>query len=71
METHFWTGKRGGCDVIMEDETGTRDSAGDYFYLFASQLDWQVANWIIKKNPGNNAVDHFLSMKGVSFFSLI
>ena len=52
-------------DQLMGEETTGEEA----FYPFASELDWQVANWVVKEGPGNNAFDRFLSIPGVSFVS--
>jgi len=42
------------------------DNTGAFaFHPFASELDWRVANWVVKESPGNNSFDRFLSIPGV------
>jgi hypothetical protein len=48
-------------DVEMGDSTSSNNS----FYPFASELDWRIANWVIKDSPGNNAFDRLLAIPGV------
>jgi hypothetical protein len=48
-------------DMEMEDPTSPHNS----FYPFASELDWCIANWVIKDGPGNNAFDRLLAIPGV------
>ena len=33
---------------------------------FASELDWRIARWAIKDNPGHKVFDRLLSIPGVS-----
>jgi hypothetical protein len=49
-------------DVRME-YTSVDDTTS--FHPFASELDWQVANWVIKENVGHKAFDRFLAIPGV------
>lgn len=35
------------------------------FFPFTSELDWKVAQWVIKEDPGQNALDRLLSVPGV------
>ena len=37
---------------------------------FASELDWRVAAWILKEDVGQNALNRFLSIPGVSLNSV-
>lgn len=41
------------------------------FHPFASELDWRVANWVIKESLGHKAFDRFLSIPGVRVFLLL
>lgn len=38
---------------------------------FASELDWRVAAWILKEDVGQNALNRFLSIPGVSLNSVL
>jgi hypothetical protein len=51
----------GDGDVRMEDMPVDTTS----FHPFASELDWRVANWVIKESLGHKAFDRFLSIPGV------
>ncbi|KAK6972245.1 hypothetical protein R3P38DRAFT_2524967, partial [Favolaschia claudopus] len=35
------------------------------FAPFASELDWRVAQWMVKENPGHKAFDRLLEIPGV------
>ncbi|KAF7371466.1 hypothetical protein MVEN_00001000 [Mycena venus] len=35
------------------------------FTPFASELDWRIANWVIKEGPGHKAFDRLLNIPGV------
>lgn len=59
----FGSGLDGEGDITMGADT----PAPNTFYPFASELDWRVADWVIKDGPGNNAFDRFLSIPGVRF----
>jgi hypothetical protein len=48
-------------------EMGGPDSSSA-FAPFASELDWQIAEWVIKDGPGHKAFDRLLNIPGVSFF---
>jgi hypothetical protein len=60
----FADGQDSDGDDLMGDKTG-----GESFYPFASELDWRIANWVIKDSPGNNAFDRLLSIPGVCFLT--
>ena len=47
-------------DVSMEPSSN--------FYPFNSELDWRVAQWAVQDSPGQNALDHLLSIPGVRLF---
>jgi|HubBroStandDraft_3_1064219.scaffolds.fasta_scaffold07832_7 hypothetical protein len=32
---------------------------------FASEMDWKIANWVVKDGPGHNAFDRLLEIPGV------
>lgn len=34
---------------------------------FTSELDWRIARWAIKDNPGHKAFDRLLSIPGVRY----
>ena len=34
---------------------------------FASELDWQVAMWVIREDVGQNSLNRLLSIPGVSY----
>jgi hypothetical protein len=44
------------------------DAGDNPFHPFNSELDWRVAQWGIKDNPGQNALDRLLAVPGVSDF---
>ncbi|KAL6301704.1 hypothetical protein BKA93DRAFT_738321 [Sparassis latifolia] len=48
-------------NFAMED--GQKDA--NPFHPFASELDWRVANWMIKDDPGHNAFNRLLAIPGV------
>jgi hypothetical protein len=52
------------------DEEGDIDMVENSFYPFNSELDWRIAQWAIKENPGHKAFDRLLSVPGVSTFCL-
>lgn len=53
------------------DKDGDVDMENRY-HPFVSELDWKVAQWAIKDNPGQNALDRLLAVPGVQcFFSLL
>jgi hypothetical protein len=52
------------------DEEGDIDMVENFFHPFNSELDWQIAQWAIKENPGHKAFDRLLSVPGVSTFCL-
>ncbi|KAJ7201714.1 hypothetical protein GGX14DRAFT_371140, partial [Mycena pura] len=35
------------------------------FALFASELEWRIAEWVIKDGPGHKVFDRLLSIPGV------
>ena len=54
----------GDSDVEMGDAEGNPEQV--LYHPFASELDWRIANWMIKDNPGHNAFDRLLLIPGVS-----
>ena len=56
-------------DAAMEDRTADDGYDSDSrFHPFASELDWRVANWVIKESPGNKAFDRLLGIPGVRIY---
>jgi hypothetical protein len=56
----------GDGDVEMGDEvTGITDP--NIYMPFASEMDWKIARWMVKENPGHGAFDCLLEIPGVSF----
>jgi hypothetical protein len=53
-------------DVDMDE--GDEDKR--LFFPFASELDWNVANWAVKDGPGHKAFDRLLSIPGVRLLHL-
>ncbi|KAJ7155600.1 hypothetical protein C8R46DRAFT_1004815 [Mycena filopes] len=47
-------------DVDMEDS-----STVNGFAPFASELDWRIAEWVVKEGPGHKAFDRLLDIPGV------
>jgi hypothetical protein len=54
-----------GMEGEAEDTPATTSGGNAFYYPFSSELDWHVANWVIKESPGNNAFDRFLAIPGV------
>ena len=40
----------------------------NHFAPFASELDWKVAQWVVKDGPGHNAVNRLFEIPGVRHF---
>jgi len=51
----------------MCDKEGDMDMTENSFYPFNSELDWRIAQWAIKEDPGHKAFDRLLSIPGVSY----
>ncbi|KAL0954330.1 hypothetical protein HGRIS_003328 [Hohenbuehelia grisea] len=49
-------------DISME---GSSSSTTSPYFPFASELDWRVADWFVKEDPGHSAFDRLLSIPGV------
>ena len=70
-----WTDEAG--HVLRKDappKYDVRDEQGDVqmaegdvgnFHPFSSELDWRVAQWVIKDGPGHSAFDRLLEIPGV------
>jgi len=56
-------------DTIMR-EPDEQSIPRSPFFPFTSELDWKVAQWAIKEDPGKNALDRLLSVPGVHLTSL-
>lgn len=52
-------------EEVAEDDMDV-DKEDNLFYPFNSELDWRIAQWAIKDNPGQNAFDRLLAVPGVS-----
>jgi hypothetical protein len=52
-------------DVDGDVRMGGMPEDNTSFHPFASELDWRVANWVIKESIGHKAFDRFLSIPGV------
>lgn len=50
-------------DVPMD---GLSSPPGNIYAPFASEMDWRVAEWVVKDNVGHNSFDRFLQIPGVS-----
>jgi hypothetical protein len=48
-------------DVVMSD------SKENLYAPFASELDWKIANWMVKENLGHGAFDRLLEIPGVCY----
>lgn len=66
-EKFFGKDKDGDGDVDMEG--GEREEV-DYT-PFASEMDWRIARWVVKENPGHKAFDRLLAIPGVSILLLL
>ncbi|KDQ51509.1 hypothetical protein JAAARDRAFT_86812, partial [Jaapia argillacea MUCL 33604] len=54
----------GDGDFEMGDAVdGGRDNP---FHPFALEMDWRVAQWVLKESPGHGAFDRLLAIPGVS-----
>ena len=62
-----WKELFGDGDIDMDGE-GTHC---DRFAPFASELDWQIANWVVTDEPGHKAFDRLLAIPGVSYQVLV
>ncbi|KIY67102.1 hypothetical protein CYLTODRAFT_454797 [Cylindrobasidium torrendii FP15055 ss-10] len=50
-------------DVPMSDGTGTRDE--NLYRPFASKLDWEIAQWMVKDGIGHSSFNRLLNIEGV------
>jgi hypothetical protein len=54
----------GDGDVVMRTDDGAADK--DNIYApFASEMDWRVAQWMVKDGIGHKSFDRFLAIPGV------
>lgn len=58
----------GGEDRMDVDDQENEDATGKdaKWRPFASELDWKVASWIVREDVGQNSLNRFLSIPGVS-----
>lgn len=49
-------------DTLMGEE----GEEPNFFFPFASKLDWRVAQWVVEDEPGHNAFNRLLEIPGVS-----
>jgi hypothetical protein len=54
-------------DVDMDFDHNTSAASANAFTPFASELDWQVAQWAVKDQIGHNSLNRLLSIPGVRF----
>jgi len=52
-------------DINMEDFTEKNTLSP-----FSSDLDWKIAEWVVKESVGHSAIDRLLEIPGVSVFTL-
>ncbi len=62
--------KDSGEDVNMKDPDKDPNSDSQYA-PFASELDWRIADWMVRESPGHNAFDRLLAIPGVSVTLLL
>ncbi|KAH9916698.1 uncharacterized protein B0H18DRAFT_818440, partial [Fomitopsis serialis] len=53
-------------DVDEEDRPPEEQARNEVWKPFASELDWQVAKWVVCEDVGQNSLNRFLSIPGVS-----
>ena len=58
-----WHMKFGGGDEDMDMDGSSSDKTD--FAPFASEMDWKIANWVIKDGPGHAAFDCLLAIPDV------
>lgn len=49
-------------DIPMDGSTGPVN----IYAPFASEMDWRVAEWVVKEDVGHNSFNRFLHIPGVS-----
>ncbi|KAF8228231.1 hypothetical protein L208DRAFT_1292600 [Tricholoma matsutake] len=54
----------GDGDVVMRDDDGATTDKDNYA-PFASEMDWRVAQWMVKDRIGHKSFDRFLAIPGV------
>jgi hypothetical protein len=52
-------------EIDPEGDINMTETSNNSFHPFNSELDWRVAQWAIKDNPGHKAFDRLLSIPGV------
>ena len=57
-ESHDFSG-----DISMD---GTSGSKPNIYAPFASEMDWRIADWVVKDNIGHNSLNRLLAIPGVS-----
>ncbi|KAF8218546.1 hypothetical protein L208DRAFT_1350381, partial [Tricholoma matsutake] len=55
----------GDGDVVMHDDDGATTDKDNYA-PFASEMDWRVAQWMVKDGIGHKSFDRFLAIPGVA-----
>lgn len=46
------------------------DTQANIYAPFASEMDWRIADWVVKDNIGHNLLNRLLGIPGVSLFVL-
>lgn len=49
----------------LRNPSSSPNQEANAYFPFSCELDWKVANWFIKEDPGHNAFNRFLSIPGV------
>jgi len=52
-------------DIAIEDTEVVDQAEASKFSPFNSELDWQIAEWVVKDNIGHNSFDRLLGIPGV------
>ena len=50
-------------DIVMD---GSHTGPVNIYAPFASEMDWRVAEWVVKEDVGHNSFNRFLQIPGVS-----
>ncbi|KAJ7661850.1 hypothetical protein B0H17DRAFT_849402, partial [Mycena rosella] len=59
-----WKRSFGLVDLDGDIQMGGAESPNG-FAPFSSELDWRIAEWVIKDDPGHKAFDRLLDIPGV------
>jgi hypothetical protein len=64
----LWKKRFGSADMDNDGDVNMEERDTNPFAPFASELDWRIANWVVKEDPGHKAFNRLLFIPGVRYY---